>query len=115
MRFNRRFFLRTTTAAATACIAGRDMLAAEGELVPATPYKRANTDWLAQCRFGIGIHWTAQTVPRSGQPKPFQKAVDDFDLDGFIKRVEQHHPKVVARTSIRRTIQLSTPPSAFLT
>lgn len=45
-------------------------------------YKRANTDWLAKCRFGIGIHWTAQTVPRSSSPKPFQKAVGDFDLDG---------------------------------
>jgi hypothetical protein len=43
-------------------------------------YVRADTDWLAKCRFGIGIHWTAQTVPRRGSPKPFQKAVADFDL-----------------------------------
>ncbi len=32
------------------------------------PYVRANTDWLAKCRFGIGVHWTAQTVPRNGPP-----------------------------------------------
>jgi hypothetical protein len=47
-----------------------------------SPYVRANTDWLAKCRFGIGIHWTAQTVPRNSPPRPFQKAVADFDLTG---------------------------------
>jgi len=51
-------------------------------------YKRANTDWLAKCRFGIGVHWTAQTVPRHGPAKPFQKAVESFDLDGFVSAVE---------------------------
>ena len=38
--------------------------------------------------FGIGVHWTAQTVPRSGAPKPFQRAVADFDLKRFIAAVE---------------------------
>lgn len=52
------------------------------------PYVRANTDWLAKCRFGIGIHWTAQTVPRHDHPKPFQKAVADFDLKVFMATVE---------------------------
>jgi hypothetical protein len=41
-------------------------------------YVRANTAWLAKCRFGIDIHWTAQTVPRDGQPRPFQKAAPAF-------------------------------------
>ncbi len=31
-----------------------------------TGYTKANTDWLAKCRYGIGVHWTAQTVPRYG-------------------------------------------------
>ncbi len=48
------------------------------------PYARANTDWLAKCGFGIGVHWTAQTVPRRGKPLPFQKAVDDFDVQRFV-------------------------------
>ena len=84
----RRCFLRTTTAATAACFADRNVLAAQSQPASDAPYKRANTDWLAKCRFGIGVHWTAQTVPRSGSPKPFQKAVADFDLNGFIKTVE---------------------------
>jgi len=58
-------------------------LTAEG-----SEYKRPSTDWLARCRLGIGVHWTAQTVPRNGPPLPFQKAVEAFDLDGFVAAVE---------------------------
>jgi hypothetical protein len=47
-------------------------------------YQRANTDWLARCRYGIGVHWTAQTVPRKGPPLPFQKAVEAFDVKRFV-------------------------------
>ena len=88
MQFNRRCFLRTTTAATVACIAGQSLSSAEGPPTSEASYKRANTDWLAKCRFGIGVHWTAQTVPRSGPSKPFQKAVSEFDLEGFVKAVE---------------------------
>jgi hypothetical protein len=63
MRVTRRFFLQTTAIGSTACIVGRGLLAAESHPTSTSSYKRANTDWLAKCRFGIGIHWTAQTVP----------------------------------------------------
>ena len=39
-------------------------------------YTKANTDWLAACRVGIGIHWTAQTAPRRGAPLPFPEALN---------------------------------------
>jgi hypothetical protein len=52
-------------------------------------YVRANTDWLAGCRFGIGIPWTAQTVPRNGPAKPFAQAVADFDLKGLTDAVDR--------------------------
>ena len=109
MRFNRRYFLRTTTAAAAACLAGQDVLAAEGQRVPHSHYQRANTDWLARCHFGIGTHWTAQTVPRNGPPKPFQKAVDDFDLDGFIRTVEDAGADYVLFTSAHALQMLPAP------
>jgi len=51
---------------------------------PPQNYRRANTDWLAKSRYGIGVHWTAQTVPSEGQPLPFQKAVDAFDVKKFM-------------------------------
>jgi hypothetical protein len=53
----------------------------------ADAYVRANTDWLAKLRYGIGVHWTAQSVPRQGSPLPFQEAVDAFDLKGFVEQV----------------------------
>lgn len=53
----------------------------------AETYVRANTDWLAKCRYGIGVHWTAQTVPRHGDPLPFQQAVDAFKLKEFVEQV----------------------------
>ncbi len=54
---------------------------------PDKPYVRANTDWLARCRYGVGVHWTAQTVPRRGSPLPFQRAVDAFDVKKFVERL----------------------------
>jgi len=52
-------------------------------------YKRANTDWLANCRYGIGFHWTAETTPRYGSPLSFKDATERFNLDRFIEAVEQ--------------------------
>jgi len=78
---NRRQFL-AATAGGTACLRFPKLRAAEA--APAEDYRRANTDWLAERRYGIGVHWTAQTVPRSGQRLPFQKAVDAFDVKRFI-------------------------------
>jgi len=105
----RRCFLRTTTAGAAAAITSRLLLAGEENLGPSSPYKRSNTDWLAKCRFGAGIHWTAQTVPRSGQPKPFQEAVDAFDLDGSIKSVEYTGADYVLFTSAHALQMLPAP------
>jgi len=109
MAINRRSFLRSTAIASAACIAGRGLRAAEGRPASESSYERANTDWLAKCRFGIGIHWTAQTVPRTGQPKPFQKAVADFDLDGFIKAVEHAGADYVLFTAAHALQMLPAP------
>ena len=109
MRFNRRCFLRTTTAATAACVAGRGLLAAEGPTASDPAYKRANTDWLAKCRFGIGVHWTAQTVPRNGPPKPFQKAVADFDLKRFMAAVEHAGADYVLFTAAHALQMLPAP------
>jgi len=51
-------------------------------------YTKANTDWLAACRVGIGIHWTAQAAPRRGTALPFAEAVDRFRCDEFLAAVE---------------------------
>ena len=77
----RRHFM-VTLAAGAACAQVRRLFGAEQP-----NYQRANTDWLAKCRYGIGVHWTAQTVPRHGDPLPFQRAVDSFKLKEFVEQV----------------------------
>jgi hypothetical protein len=70
---------------------------------------RANTDWLAGCRFGIGIHWTAQTVPRNGPAKPFAQAVADFDLKGFTAAVDRSGANYVLFTIAQALQRLPAP------
>lgn len=51
-------------------------------------YQRAKTDWLAACTIGLGVHWTAQTMPREGPALPFAEAVTNFKLNKFLDAVE---------------------------
>lgn len=51
-------------------------------------YRKANTDWLARCTLGLGVHWTAQTAPRRGTACPFADAVARFRLNDFLGAVE---------------------------
>ncbi len=80
MKMKRRDFM-AALAAGTWGFASRRRLGAEPK---DQDYERANTDWLANCRFGIGVHWTAQTAPRNGPPLSFQQAVEAFDLPKFM-------------------------------
>ena len=50
-------------------------------------YTRANTDWFARCRYGLAVHWTAQTAPLRGAALGFQDAVAQFDMSAFIDGV----------------------------
>ena len=82
---DRRQFITTLAAAGASCVVARRLLSDEQE--KPRPYKRASTGWLAKCRYGVGVHWTAQTVPRYGSPLPFQKAVDAFDVRKFVDQL----------------------------
>jgi len=44
---------------------------------------RADARWMAHERFGIGVHWTKRTMPRTGPAKPYAQAVADFDVERF--------------------------------
>ena len=49
-------------------------------------YQRADFSVLRDTGYGIGFHWTTATVPREGEPKPFDQAVADFDVDAFVEQ-----------------------------
>jgi hypothetical protein len=51
---DRRQFIGTTVG--LACLGGEDFSVAGED----KPYTRASADWLAKCRYGVGVHWTAR-------------------------------------------------------
>jgi hypothetical protein len=50
-------------------------------------YQPADSAWFSRCRFGIAVHWTAQSQPVSGSAEPFPEAVTHFDVDRFTRLV----------------------------
>jgi hypothetical protein len=49
-------------------------------------YRRADFGKLRQTKYGIGFHWTTWTAPRKGKLKPFEEAVDAFDVRAFARQ-----------------------------
>ncbi|HTF27395.1 MAG TPA: alpha-L-fucosidase [Flavitalea sp.] len=50
---------------------------------------RAKSDWLAKAGYGLMFHWTSQSINQDGTIKAFDQAVEDFDLNAFVKMVEE--------------------------
>lgn len=50
---------------------------------------RADSAWFQQARYGIMVHWTKQSMPKSGEPKPYDQAVADFDVETFADQMKQ--------------------------
>jgi Alpha-L-fucosidase len=48
---------------------------------------RTDVRWLARETFGVGVHWTKRTMPRTGQAKSYEQAVADFDVEHFADQV----------------------------
>jgi len=44
---------------------------------------------MVAAKYGLMFHWTSQTKPRNGAPKPYCDAVHDFDVDRFADMVSQ--------------------------
>ena len=110
----RRRFVGTMLTATALPVASR-LVGARSPITEAQAggYVRANTDWLAGCRFGIGIHWTAQTVPRTGPAKAFAQAVADFDLKGFLAALDRSGADYVLFTIAHALQRLPAPHPAL--
>jgi hypothetical protein len=71
------------------------------ELIPVSAYRsigkgekhaitaRARTEWLTKSGYGLMFHWTSQSVNLDGSNKPYEQAVNDFDVKKFAKMVEE--------------------------
>ena len=51
-------------------------------------YQRADFSPLAETIYGIGFHWTTWTCPQSGPKKPFEEAVEAFDVPAFVAQAQ---------------------------
>lgn len=50
-------------------------------------YQQTSMQALHDTLYGVGFHWTTWTVSKSGTIKPFGEAVQDFDVENFVKQV----------------------------
>jgi hypothetical protein len=50
---------------------------------------RADTAWLQQAGYGIVCHWTSESRPRRGPPKPYAEAVQAFDVEALASQVQE--------------------------
>jgi hypothetical protein len=50
---------------------------------------RASVDWLMKTGYGLMFHWTSQSVQPDGSIKPYNDAVNDFDVEKFANMVEE--------------------------
>jgi hypothetical protein len=47
------------------------------------------TPWFAKTRYGLGLHWTTQSVPQHGEGLSYREAVDKFDINLLRDQVAQ--------------------------
>ena len=50
---------------------------------------RSDTTWLQKARYGLMSHWTSQSCPCRGDPKPYAQAVRDFDVETLANQVQE--------------------------
>lgn len=50
--------------------------------------QRADTRWFQKAGHGFMVHWTADSCPRQGAPKPYDQAVRDFDVEAFAAQMQ---------------------------
>ena len=89
------------------------LLGAAGRPAFAAAYRPANTDWFANCRFGISTHWTAQSQP-VGQDDwlPFNEAVDRFSASGYVDQAARAGAEYVIFTGAHALQMLPAPSAA---
>ena len=74
---------------------------------------RADARWMARETFGVGVHWTKRTMPRTGPAKSYEAAVDAFDVDRFADQVASTGASFVYLTTAHSDQYLPAPIKAL--
>lgn len=61
----------------------------KAELLKDALAMRQKPEWFRNAGYGLMFQWTNRATPPKGPIKPWEEKVNDFDLDGFIKMVEE--------------------------
>lgn len=61
----------------------------ESKLAEDAMSMRQSPDWFKDAGYGLMFQWTNRATPPSGDIKPWNQKVDDFDLDSLIRVVDQ--------------------------
>jgi len=72
-------------------------------------YQRADFTPLRELGYGIGFHWTSETMPREGRALGFAEAVDNFDVDAFVSQAAATGAGYVLFTTTHLTHHLACP------
>lgn len=51
--------------------------------------QRPNTEWMVEAKYGLMTHWTPFTQPRRGPKKPYRDAVRDFDVESYMRMIDE--------------------------
>lgn len=76
--------------------------ATDERLQSAAQAMRADTGWFQKAGYGFMVHWTSDSCPRHGAPKPYDQAVQDFDVDAFAKQMQEGGAGFVLFTTSHR-------------
>ncbi len=67
------------------------------------------TDWFSEAGYGLFVHWTSYSLPKSGEKKPYFEAVRDFQLDKFVSQVVASGAKFLFITATHADMMLPFP------
>ncbi len=74
---------------------------------------RSNAQWMGDLKYGFFFHWNANSMPRHGEPKSYEEAVRDFDVDAFAKTVDEAGGELVIFTTSWANANFPAPLKAF--
>lgn len=67
------------------------------------------TDWFSKAGYGLFVHWTTYSLPKSGEKKSYRNAVRDFQLDEFVSQVVASGAKFLFFTTSHADLMLPFP------
>ena len=93
---------------------GASALVAASRSGNAAEYHRADTSWLASCRFGVSTHWTAASQPVGKDDwVPFEEAVSHFSPANYVDQIADAGGQYVIFTGTHALQMLPAPCDAI--